>query len=381
MPHIYETQITNEDNLQSVLNAIEHFNYDRLLCALQGRRSLSVADIVGLDASIMEATAKLQSEYANLQEAAPTFNKRFVHKNNHYFSSTESLLRKIRSGMARFKWIYTKLTPNNAASTPSLPEGNVKPLIYDRSTLGNAEYTPNLFPDDVGPEVKKLYEDLVSFLSVMEDALLLCQDVIAMEKDIRKDANQCLDLYINFKDEHYSHIKQLLKQISASWNDIENMTNPAIVLREQTNSDADFSQKGFHNLEYDDVCTLATKEIVEESQRGEFSKEELMLFSENRPHILRVRYIITHFDSYLPKDFNRKTISAHTIACLLRWAKPKEDLLFVKYFKRTYEASLNTFKVPTNGAINIHKNDLNNHNPEYVSLVEQWNNLPNNLFI
>lgn len=373
MPHIYETQITNEDNLKSVLNAIEHFNYDRLLCALQGRRSLSVADIVGLDASIMEATAKLQSEYANLQEAAPTFNKCFVHKNNHYFSSTESLLRKIRSGMARFKGIYTKLTPNNAASTPSLPEGNVKPLIYDRSALGNAEYTPNLFPDDVRPEVKKLYEDLVSFLSVMEDALFLCQDVIDREKDIRKDANQCLDLYINFKDEHYSHIKQLLKQITASWNDIEKMTNPAIALREQTNSDADFSQKGFHNLEYDDVCTLATKEIVEESQRGEFTKEELMLFFNDKQKILIVRHIINQFDSFLDEQYlSHKKLPAKYIAILLLWAQPKEDYAFVKYFKKTYTQSNDKYLVPDNPSVNQQKNALISSDSDYIRLVRVW---------
>lgn len=376
MSHIYQTQITSNENLQTVLTAIEHFNFDRLLCALQDRRTLSVSDIEAMDARITEATAKLQIEYANLQEAAPDFNKRFVHKNNHYFSSAEALLRRIRSGVANFKKMYMQLTPNRAASIPHLPAGNERPSIYDRSSIGNAEYTPTLFHETVRPEVKTLYEHVVIFFSKMEDALKLCQDVLDDEDVVRQNAAQCCELYLDFKDEHYSHIKQLMKQIINSWNAIDKMTNPAICLRENSSSEEEFSQVGFHNLDYEDVCTLATKEIVEESLRGEFSKMELMLFQENRPHILRVRHIITHFDEYLPTDFHRKTLPAHTIACLLRWAKPKEDLAFTQYFKQTYDTIVGTYKVPTNGAINIHKNDLTNHDSEYVALVERWNNLP-----
>lgn len=375
MSHIYQTQITTEENLQTVLTAIENFNFDRLLAALKDRRSLSVSDILAMDARITEATSKLQTEYARLQDEAPAFNKRFVHRNNHYFSSAEALLRKIRSGVARFKDLYSRLTPNRTSAYQGLPMPEDKPSIYDRSLLGNAAYTPSLFPETVRPEVKQLYEHIVAFLAQMEDALNLCKDVLDDEALIREDAGQCRELYMDFKDEHYSHIKQLLRQITASWNDIEKITNPAICLREQTASDEEFSQQGFHNLEYEDVCQLATKEIVEESQRGEFSKEELMLFPDNRPLILRVRHIIVDFESYLPEGFNGKKIPASTIACLLRWSKPKEDFAFVKYFKKTYEASGGTHKVPSNSAVNVQKNDLNNHNPEYVSLVERWENI------
>lgn len=375
MSHIYQTQITTEENLQTVLTAIENFNFDRLLAALKDRRSLSVSDILAMDARITEATAKLQTEYARLQDEAPAFNKRFVHRNNHYFSSAEALLRKIRSGVARFKDLYSRLTPNRTSAYQGLPMPEDKPSIYDRSLLGNAAYTPSLFPETVRPEVKQLYEHIVAFLAQMEDALNLCKDVLDDEALIREDAGQCRELYMDFKDEHYSHIKQLLRQITASWNDIEKITNPAICLREQTASDEEFSQQGFHNLEYEDVCQLATKEIVEESQRGEFTKEELMLFPDNRPLILRVRHIIVDFESYLPEGFNGKKIPASTIACLIRWSKPKEDFAFVKYFKKTYEASGGTHKVPSNSAVNVQKNDLNNHNPEYVSLVERWENI------
>lgn len=375
MSHIYQTQITTEENLQTVLTAIENFNFDRLLAALKDRRSLSVSDILAMDARITEATSKLQTEYARLQDEAPAFNKRFVHRNNHYFSSAEALLRKIRSGVARFKDLYSRLTPNRTSAYQGLPMPEDKPSIYDRSLLGNAAYTPSLFPETVRPEVKQLYEHIVAFLAQMEDALNLCKDVLDDEALIREDAGQCRELYMDFKDEHYSHIKQLLRQITASWNDIEKITNPAICLRERTTSDEEFSQQGFHNLEYEDVCQLATKEIVEESQRGEFTKEELMLFPDNRPLILRVRHIIVDFESYLPEGFNGKKIPASTIACLIRWSKPKEDFAFVKYFKKTYEASGGTHKVPSNSAVNVQKNDLNNHNPEYVSLVERWENI------
>lgn len=375
MPQLYQTQITSNENLQTVLTAIENFNFDRLLCALQDRRNISVSDIQAMDARITEAKAKLQLEYAGLEDAAPGFNKRFVHRNNRYFSSAEALLYNIRSGMSRFKEVYTKLTPNRIASFQGLPMPEDKPSIYDRSLLGNAAYTPTLFHDTVRPEVKSLYDHLLEFFTIMEKAITLCQAVIAEEDEIRQDGAQCLDLYKDFKDEHYLHIKQMIRLISAQWNDIQKITNPAIILSEKVASEEEFSQQGFHNLEYDDVCQKITRDIVEESQRGEFTKEELMLFPDNRPLILRVRHIIVDFESYLPEGFNGKKIPASTIACLLRWSKPKEDFAFVKYFKKTYEASGGTHKVPSNSAVNVQKNDLNNHNPEYVSLVERWENI------
>lgn len=201
MSHIYQTQITTEENLQTVLTAIENFNFDRLLAALKDRRSLSVSDILAMDARITEATSKLQTEYARLQEEAPAFNKRFVHRNNHYFSSAEALLRKIRSGVARFKDLYSRLTPNRTSAYQGLPMPEDKPSIYDRSLLGNAAYTPSLFPETVRPEVKQLYEHIVAFLAQMEDALNLCKDVLDDEALIREDAGQCRELYMDFKDE------------------------------------------------------------------------------------------------------------------------------------------------------------------------------------
>ena len=142
MSHIYQTQITTEENLQTVLTAIENFNFDRLLAALKDRRSLSVSDILAMDARITEATSKLQTEYARLQDEAPAFNKRFVHRTNHYFSSAEALLRKIRSGVARFKDLYSRLTPNRTSAYQGLPmpEDNIE-SIFDTAKAAARTYS------------------------------------------------------------------------------------------------------------------------------------------------------------------------------------------------------------------------------------------------
>jgi hypothetical protein len=124
-------------------------------------------------------------------------------------------------------------------------------------------------------------------------------------------------------------------------------------------------------LEYEDVCTLTVKELVEEAQRGEFSEKELHLFAENRPLIRRLHTIIDQFDTYLDeKSAARKKLPAKYIACLLLWAQPKEEKAFVEFFISNYQG---THEVPDNSTVNVQKNKLRNGDAVYSRLEGLWN--------
>ena len=126
-------------------------------------------------------------------------------------------------------------------------------------------------------------------------------------------------------------------------------------------------------LDYEDVCTLTVKELVEEEQRGEFSKEELNLFAENRPLLRRLHTIIDNFDSYLDeKAATRKKLPAKYIACLLLWAQPKEEKAFVEFFINTYKGE---HEVPDNSTVNVQKNKLRNGDAVYARLEGLWNSI------
>ena len=149
--------------------------------------------------------------------------------------------------------------------------------------------------------------------------------------------------------------------------------NPAIKMRSEASSERQFAERGFHNLTESATTALASKEIVEEARRGEFTAQELWLFDGcEREFIRRVRLIIQHFEDYLPEGYKRQTLPAKYIASLMWWCKPHEDKAFVVYFTKTYKEAGGQLKVPNNSAVNQKKNELKNTDSEYQSLVERW---------
>ena len=252
MPY-YWSQIETLENLQYVAGLVDGFNQDRFLAAIMGK-PLGKGKIVHMRNELNEITDKLEEEYLVLEEFGKTFNEKFATRNNQYFSSAMTLLRKMHSGTS-------KMAENN----------------------------------------------------------------------------------------------------------------PAIKMRKESKDEKQFAERGFHNLTESATVVLASKEMIEEAKRGEFTAPEVWLFdAHERSHIRRVREIIRKFDTYLPEDYTRKTLPAKYIACLLRWCKPREDKAFVKYFKETYEETGGKLSVPKNPAVNQQKNELTKSDADYVKLVEKW---------
>lgn len=336
MAHIYESRIDNEDGLQAVLTAIQSFNYDRFTCVLYQKPRFDLTHVLSLDAEVLAVTAKLEIEYAKLVTISRTFNQRFVLPNNQVFSAAKQLLNSIRSGLSELKKLYKFFTPNKAAPVPTRPIGNSIPYIYNRSQLGNAEYMQSLFPDEIEPKAKQLFNHLFEFLKLIEQAFILCEDVLHEENEIRKDSKQCHELYIEFKNDQYQSIFSLIKTDCFNKN-ILGISNSATELRENSPSEEVFSQKGFHNLPHNDVIGLATKELFEKAQYGDCTPDELALFKEDEAKIKRVRSIIQNFDSILENLTKKNNIPAEAIASLLVWSKPIEKLMFYNYVKKTYK--------------------------------------------
>lgn len=336
MAHIYESRIDNEDGLQAVLTAIQSFNYDRFTCVLYQKSRFDLTHVLSLDAEVLAVTAKLEIEYAKLVTISRTFNQRFVLPNNQVFSAAKQLLNSIRSGLSELKKLYKFFTPNKAAPVPTRPIGNSIPYIYNRSQLGNAEYMQSLFPDEIEPKAKQLFNHLFEFLKLIEQAFILCEDVLHEENEIRKDSKQCHELYIEFKNDQYQSIFSLIKTDCFNKN-ILGISNSATELRENSPSEEVFSQKGFHNLPHNDVIGLATKELFEKAQYGDCTPDELALFKEDEAKIKRVRSIIQNFDSILENLTKKNNIPAEAIASLLVWSKPIEKLKFYNYVKKTYK--------------------------------------------
>lgn len=373
MAQLFQTNFDSFDGLEQVVKTIEQFSPERFQYAIfNTHHRLKTTEIIRLDCRVVEATARLKEQLVNLSEFAENFNNEFVTTNNEFFNSAYVLLRKIRSGTKQIKEIYSKFTSGMSSSFPVMQRTTTS-SVYDRSSLGNAEYAKPLFPlsDSTTSVVTDLYDHLKEFFALLHNALLCCLVVIREENDIRRHPEFCCQLYNDYKDKHYRQIKNFVKSIDIYTKEFAAENNAAISLREQSKSEEEFSQKGFHNLLQSDVNALATKEIVQKIKNGDYTQEEMLLWSDCTTIDL-VRSIIANFDTYLPEDFHRKELPSYLVASLLLWSHPKEAKGFVTYVKKQYNGQ---YTVPNNSAVNQMKNKIflgNEKVDEYNFLISQW---------
>lgn len=373
MPY-YWSQIETLENLHYVAGLVDGFNQDRFLAALMGKRNISTDKIVRMKNELVEITNRLEEEYIALEEFGKVFNDQFATRNNQCFSSAMTLLRKIRSGMSLMIKTYRGFAPKNEAARRAAHAQLQTLDLYSHSRMGGQEYTPPLFGiEDFTPEVRDLYDAMKRFMDFMGKSFSLCEGILEEEEQIRQDPDACLERYHVFKEEHRAKIKDMLDGIQLDSHVFLAENNPAIKMRSEAANERQFAERGFHNLTESATTALASKEIVEEARRGEFTAQELWLFDgQEREYIRRVRYIIQHFDQYLPEGYKRQTIPSKYIACLMWWCRPHEDKAFVMYFNQTYIAAGGQHKVPNNSAVNQQKNELTKRDVDYVRLVEKW---------
>lgn len=377
MAQIYQTNIETFEDLQYVVNAVSRFSFDRFIYVLLNRH-IPVSEVSEMRARLLEVNAKLAAELSKLQEYSTTFNKEFVTTHNDYFSSAYHLLRKVKTGTIQLKRLFRQFTPHNAAAMRQVNPTNIKPAIWGRSSLGGAEYMPSLFSrEHYSDDVNALYRTMAEFMETMYQCMGLCVEMLREENKIRLNKKTCQSLYRKSKEDQYLRIVKIIHSIHIDTAEFLGENNPAIKLRNSVSNEEDFAQKGFHNLTVEDVAALATKEIVQEAKRGEFTEEELILFNQDSISIKRARYIIQHFDEYLPENFTRKQIPSTYVACMLWWCKIplKKNLAFVKYFAQTYKSAHGAHKPPSNPAVNQAKREDWKKKKEFNLLISKWENV------
>lgn len=371
---LYNSDIETLENLQYVADVVSGFNQDRFLAALMGKKHIAKEQLIRMRLQLSEVNDRLEAEYNVLFEFGKTFNDRFTTYNNACFSSAMELLKKVRSGMSSMVNIYRKFAPQNIVAMRAA-NPNVTDLdLYARSAMAGADYTPPLFDATAfAPEVLDLYDTMKRFMTIMADSLQLCEDILEEEAQIRHNPQACLDRYKVFKEKHRRRIQDMLNSINLTSRDFLAENNPAIRLRKESKDELDFSQQGFHNLSVPATTALAAKEIVEEAQRGIYTQEELVLFDE-RERILTIRYIIEHFDNFLPISPRRKNIPADYVACFLWWCNIplQRNKPFVLYFADTYSNGEGKLKPPSNSAVNQAKRTEWKSKPEFAQLISIW---------
>ena len=373
----YQTNFASPDGIQTIIEMLDKWEPQRFYAALASKKRCNMEDIYALDGMVLEALGILKQELSKLNKFSLDFNQQFVTQNNKFFDTSFQLLGKIKIGASRFKTCFKELTPNHTTGNISNVPTN-KPLLFDRSPLGNGEYSPVLFTDVYPQEVQNLCQHMQDFFKCIEEGLQICQDVLNEEAIIRQNPDQCQDLWLKFKADLACRLNRIVNSININTPIFDSNNNPAIQMRNNSKTEADFAQQGYHNLDYGDANTLGIKELVEEAHNDGLTKEELALFPNNKELALKVRYFIQHFDEFLPKTYHGQTVPAKYIACLMQLCRPTVDKHFVAYFSKTYEQAGGTLKVTSNSSANGKKHNERQKDPDFNQIYEAWDSYNEN---
>lgn len=127
-----------------------------------------------------------------------------------------------------------------------------------------------------------------------------------------------------------------------------------------TISQSHFCQKMESDIKRSDVERMVLKEADEMGMLYGISAMEGYLFGKDVERVMKVRYVIDHFDELLEgSDANRKKLPSRCVAWFMGWCKisgEKTEKDFVKYFMERYRQT-GSHGVVTYKAVNAAKND------------------------
>ena len=193
----YSTKIDRTtETLNDVAMLVANIEEDRVLAAILNKR-LSHDDVVEYTLRLREKRTRQQREIESLRKFSKTFNKEFATNHNKCFSTGQRLFGVIRSNMSETLKLLKKFCPR-VTGQPYVADGEEqKASVMDHSMLSRAvPYSPVFFGmEGCDTCVKEFIDELLRFFKDVEEALMMCEDVLQEENIIRKDTARCLRLY------------------------------------------------------------------------------------------------------------------------------------------------------------------------------------------
>lgn len=371
---IFTPTITkSEEGLDVILTAAQKFDTNRFLYALQ-YKNYDENRLEKMGYEISDYRVKLEAEYERLQKFAMTFNKSFVTDNNKCYDVALRMLNKIRSGISETKRIYMKFCPRARQDSFRPIFGNNPVSAFEYSKLSSQEVQLDAFGLEEFPAtIQGLYREMEKFFMLLVKCIQLCKQVIKDEQTIRKDGRYCQFLYEQFKEKFLKKIDNVIMLISRDSDFLSEKNNRAIASRKSYGTAEAWAQHAFHNYPTKEVEHYALKETFDKEQLGNMTNMEKLLFKCNCDTTMQVRYIIAHFDELMPKNWNRKKMSAKHVLMLQKWCGIQigSEKYFVKYFNEQYQ-QLKEHKYDTvsNAAVNGHKANLLHDESEYKTFAD-----------
>ena len=312
-----------EDTLLMLDDSLPQASVDRFVYGLQ-QRKWKEWDITQFTATVRNSHTYAIMENSRLKEWKETFNEEYATDHNTYFTTAERSMNRIRCTLSGIKKAVTKLC---YTSKKQLPDDADIPTVYERSPLLNGQYSPDLFGlDAYGQSVKRLYEELVSYLGTASENIELCLEVIERENYMRQHPEEIIEVHDKCYLVTMNHSRSIIKRLLNSDSNV-NVDNDILKAIE----DADDAQQQiaelFHMLNVDQWNDYVVCRATAEAQNIGLEKDELLLWGrERREQVMRVRKLLRHLDELEMKKVKKgSALSGYFLMRLFSWCDINDD--------------------------------------------------------
>lgn len=322
----------NESSLLQIIKAVESFNVGGFLESLR-KRNLSTYEIDQLADEVKEYQLKMNREVKALAKFSETFLSSYATENNRCYETTEKMFDRIRSTISGARKVLRKTCPRRMHRQP---EGRDRPLFYLRSTLTIGTHTGDLFGiESFEYSVQELFRVMTTFFATIIGTLGLCHRMIISEREIRQDADRCLDIYNDTCAKLMDEVDQMSRWLGA----VKQLPDNELLKRKQhARSEKTFARENYHQYTPTDLKQMLVLEVVRRAQNDGLTEEEALLWPNDHQQALKVRRVIPLFDQLGAEGLKGKMDSGLVIE-FLKWCKvdSKLEKRLYQYFCRTYK--------------------------------------------
>lgn len=322
----------NESSLLQIIQAAESFNAGGFLESLR-KRNLSTYEIDQLTDEIKEYQSKINREARALVKFSETFLVSYATENNRCYETAEQLFNRIRSTISGARRVLRKTCPRRMHRQP---EGKEQPLFYLRSILTVGSHTGDLFGmESFEYSVQELFRVMMNFFTSIIGTLGLCHRMIVSEREIRQDADRCLDIYNDTCAKLMEEVNQMSHWLGA----VKQLPESKLLRRkEQARSEKAFARENYHQYTPAELKQMLVLEVVRRGQNDGLTDEEALLWPNDHQQALRVRNVILLFDQMDAEGLKGKMDSSLIIE-FLKWCRVESKLekRLYQYFCKAYK--------------------------------------------
>ena len=323
--------------LEMVLSALDELSEERFIEGIIVRR-YDEDDVRMMTEMVHTYQGRVNIESISLTRFSRTFIREFATNNNECYKTAEVFFGKIRSTVAGLKKVFHKTTPIDRRT---LPEGADAPSVFEKSSLVNKEFTPDMYGLESYPRyVKEFYDALETLFASAANTLALCQFMIMEEEETRNDVVQLRQIFKESCEEFSSTVKMASMFQTAAQELPENKMDD---LKQKTGANDDiFLKKAYHMYDKDTLCGYIMINTIRQARNNGLTPLESFFWPKNTHKALVVRKVIDNFDLVHGVEGQKGKLSPHVVLEFLKWCDVQECMekrLFQELFLPKYQAT------------------------------------------